>query len=527
MNQTPPCVVFEDEHLLVANKPPGWNTHAPSPYAGEGLYDWLRHREPRWAKLSILHRLDKETSGLIVFGKTAEANRSLTEQFTRREVRKNYLLVSDHRPRKESFSAVSFLVRTGATYTSRPSGNAGDRAETRFRLVNESGGKFHIEAEPVTGRTHQIRVHAAEHGFAILGDALYGGTHGPRVCLHAQQLAFKHPADGRPMEFSTPADFESDPRLLLRQAIVSPELTDAYRLIHGAADEWPGWYIDRLNGFLLSQSEEAPGPAQQQRLAALMHAHSLRGVYHKRLLRQVRQSSPEAVSPAPLLGETVAGEFAIAENRVRFLLSFQEGYSVGLFLDQRDNRRRLLTGHVAAEFELPKKGAVLNTFAYTCGFSVCAAKAGGRVTSLDLSKKYLEWGKRNFAENGMKAADHDFIFGDTFDWLGRFRKKQRAFDAVILDPPTFSQSKESGRFQAARDYSKLVEAALHVLRPGGVLFASTNMAGVMPADFLELVREGTRRAGRKVLQEFYVPQPPDFPISREEPGYLKTVWMRV
>jgi len=71
-----PCVIFEDEHLLVVNKPAGWNTHAPGPHAGEGIYDWLRHREPRWATLAILHRLDKETSGVMVFGKTPAANKS-------------------------------------------------------------------------------------------------------------------------------------------------------------------------------------------------------------------------------------------------------------------------------------------------------------------------------------------------------------------------------------------------------------------------------------------------------------------
>ena len=91
----PPCVVFEDDDLLVVDKPAGWNTHAPSPYAGEGIYEWLRHREPRWASLAILHRLDKETSGLLVFGKTPAANRSLTEQFTARTVDKTYVLVTD------------------------------------------------------------------------------------------------------------------------------------------------------------------------------------------------------------------------------------------------------------------------------------------------------------------------------------------------------------------------------------------------------------------------------------------------
>src|SRR5438552_11715034 len=73
-----PCVIFEDDHLLVVNKPAGLNTHAPSPYAGEGMYDWLRPREPRWGKLAIIHRLDKETSGVMVFSKTPLANRSLT-----------------------------------------------------------------------------------------------------------------------------------------------------------------------------------------------------------------------------------------------------------------------------------------------------------------------------------------------------------------------------------------------------------------------------------------------------------------
>src|SRR5438046_6723834 len=92
-----PCVIFEDEHLLVVNKPAGLNTHAPAPYAGEGLYDWLRHREPRWAKLAIIHRLDKETSGVIVFSKTPLANRSLTEQFTRRMIRKKYVLLTDRK----------------------------------------------------------------------------------------------------------------------------------------------------------------------------------------------------------------------------------------------------------------------------------------------------------------------------------------------------------------------------------------------------------------------------------------------
>ena len=85
-----PCVLFEDEDLLAVNKPAGLNTHAPSPHSGEGIYEWLRDREPRWAALAIIHRLDTETSGVLVFGKTTRANRSLPAQFTGPTVKNTY-----------------------------------------------------------------------------------------------------------------------------------------------------------------------------------------------------------------------------------------------------------------------------------------------------------------------------------------------------------------------------------------------------------------------------------------------------
>src|SRR3990170_620563 len=122
LTPVPPCILFEDDHLLVVNKPPGWNTHSPSPYAGEGIYDWLKHREPRWASLAIIHRLDKETSGVMVFGKTPLANRSLTEQFTTRAVKKKYLLLSDRAPKRREFTANSRIVRVGERYASSAQG---------------------------------------------------------------------------------------------------------------------------------------------------------------------------------------------------------------------------------------------------------------------------------------------------------------------------------------------------------------------------------------------------------------------
>ena len=170
---------------------------------------------------------------------------------------------------------------------------------------------------------------------------------------------------------------------------------------------------------------------------------------------------------------------------------------------------------------------LLNVFSYTCAFSVCAAKSGIRTTSLDLSKKYLEWGRRKFALNGIDPAEHDFIFGDAFDWMRRLFKKGRAFDVIILDPPTFSQSKEQGVFRVEKNYGDLVSTALPLLKPEGVLLASTNAAEWPAEKFLAVVEGSIRVARRKILQQHYSPQPPDFPVSRAEPAYLKTVWVRI
>jgi 23S rRNA (cytosine1962-C5)-methyltransferase len=321
--------------------------------------------------------------------------------------------------------------------------------------------------------------------------------------------------------------------LALRSAVIEPAATNAFRIIHSASDGWPGWFVERLGDFLLSQSESPLSAKQSEELSRLTKTFSSRGAYHKILSRQVRRSTTGEVSPQKVLGEAAPERFEILENGVRYEMSFNEGYSVGLFLDQRDNRRRFLVSHVAADFPLFKseignrKSEILNCFAYTCGFSVCAAKAGARTTNLDLSKKYLEWGRRNFALNGFDPAAHDFIYGDTFDWLRRLAKKGRAFDVVVLDPPTFSQSKEHGAFRAEKDYDKLVAAALPLVKPGGILFCSTNAADFPPEKFLDEIEKAVAQSHRKILQQHYIPQPPDFPISRAEPAYLKTVWMRI
>jgi 23S rRNA (cytosine1962-C5)-methyltransferase len=528
-----PCVIFEDEHLLVVNKPAGLNTHSPAPYAGEGIYDWLRDREPRWSQLAIIHRLDKETSGILIFSKSPLGNRSLTGQFAGRQVQKRYLLLTDRSAPKKDLIVASVIVRAGDRYVSRPPGPAAPDAETAFHVLpgkaslGSATGLTQVEARPLTGKTHQIRVHAQQSGFPILGDTLYGGTQAPRLCLHALEITIRHPATGEERTFRAPCDFGAPAADALRESLIAPDQTNACRLIHGAPDRWPGWHVDRLGNFLLSESASPLRPDQRVELERLACRHRSAAAYHKILNRHVRRATTEASAARLVFGEPAPDRFQILENGARYELSFNEGYSVGLFLDQRENRRRLLRGHAGREFSLPPAARVLNAFAYTCGFSVCAARAGGEVTSLDLSRKYLEWGRRNFVLNQLDPAAHHFIYGDVFDWFRRLARKGAAFDLILLDPPTFSRSREHGTFQVEKDYGALCVAALKLLKPGGVLFASTNSADWAAEAFLGVIEKAVAAEKRKIVRSHYVPQPPDFPITKEAPAYLKTVWLKI
>jgi 23S rRNA (cytosine1962-C5)-methyltransferase len=187
------------------------------------------------------------------------------------------------------------------------------------------------------------------------------------------------------------------------------------------------------------------------------------------------------------------------------------GLSAGLFLDMREVRQWLNSACGGR--------AVLNLFAYTCSLGVCAALGGAeRVVNVDISRPYLEWGKANYALNGLAVEERDFIYGDAFDWLSRFARRRQAFDVVVVDPPSFS----STPFSVTRDYPRLVAAAARVVAPGGVLLAATNHAQTSDARFDAWLREGLSQAARRGISVARWHEPSiDFPVPRGERPYLK------
>lgn len=162
----------------------------------------------------------------------------------------------------------------------------------------------------------------------------------------------------------------------------------------------------------------------------------------------------------------VEREFEVEENGVTFLVNLTDYLDTGLFPDHRETR--LMVGKTA------EGKRVLNLFAYTCSFSVYAVVGGAlKVTSIDLSKTYLEWGKRNFRANGADPDQHQFIKTDVKKWLAA--PGATTYDIIVLDPPTFSNSKAmSDVLDTQRDHIELIKGCMKRLNPGGQLYFSTN-----------------------------------------------------
>lgn len=295
--------------------------------------------------------------------------------------------------------------------------------------------------------------------------------------------------------------------------------TDAYRLVNGEGDGMPGLTVDCYADYLMLQLYSA---AWQPHLALLTNVLqellAPTGIYEKVRPRETREL--EAVSDSKKYGRLLVGESAperlkVRENGLNFLVSLEQGLNSGLFLDQRRNR-----------YDLMKRTAgkrVLNLFAYTGAFSVAAAASGAtRVTSVDASPGYSDWAKENFRVNWIDPERHEFIVGDCLAVLGELAHRNKEYDIVLMDPPSFSTTAKS-RFTTRGGTSDLVAAALKLLPDGGLLLASSNHRKVDVADYLKELRRGALQAGAELRVISLFGQPEDFPypVTFPEGRYLK------
>ena len=206
-------IIYKDEQILVIDKPAGIPV-LPDGWEQDAPY-LVKMLEEEHGKLWVVHRLDKGTSGVMVFARDAESHRALNIQFENHEAMKTYHAIVEGNPKwDEKVTKFPLRVNVGKKHRTAVDDKNGKPAETHFRVIKRYQDMALIEAKPMTGRTHQIRVHAYALGHPLLGDVLYSAQETwliTRPALHAQTLSLIHPMTNERMKFTAPhpADFES------------------------------------------------------------------------------------------------------------------------------------------------------------------------------------------------------------------------------------------------------------------------------------------------------------------------------
>jgi 23S rRNA (cytosine1962-C5)-methyltransferase len=280
--------------------------------------------------------------------------------------------------------------------------------------------------------------------------------------------------------------------------------TDAYRIADGERCR-----IERFgDGAIVSYRDVAAPLEIVDELARWCDRAgvSLRRTYGRRLVAAPgRHDRPEALGIAAPPHSGVAHEEGLS-----YEIDFMAGYSCGLFIDQRANRRRVRANC---------SGRLLNLFSYTCSFSVAAAAAGAQTVNIDLAKSALDRGRRNFALNNLSAKDHRFIPDDVLEVLPRLKRRGERFEWIVLDPPTFSRGHKGRIMRLESHYGRLVEMACACASPGAMILLSANCS-TFDTGKLKVVGRGHLGYNPTFLE----PEPlPDIPAERG----ASTVWMQV
>ena len=553
-------LLYEDEDLLAVDKAVGVPSQAVDPERPDDLVARLKAYFASQGKptyLGVHQRLDRDTSGVLVLTRRKEANASIAAQFEGRRVEKRYLAGVVGWPAKRDKATLEDVLAPGDGGRMRvvpPSDRRGQHARTRVRVIERKGERALLELELETGRTHQARVQLAHAGAPLAGDRLYGGAMASRLMLHASDIALSHPRTQARVRFRAPVpvEFETwlargdlgvalyDDEALLARAVAAaferrfalgragegPRATTAFRVIHEEGDALPRLAVDIYGDHLAAQFYDEDGLWTAERRARVLDrlaATGVDGVYVKLRPKQANvlvDTRREELAPrAPVRGGPAPDELVVLEEGVPYGVRLGDGLATGIYLDQRGNRRRVR--------EMAQGKRVANLFAYTCAFSVVAAKGGARSTvSVDASVAALERGRSNFALAGLALEGHEFLAEDARTWMARAKARRERFELVILDPPSFSTTKRAV-FTVEGDYVEVAAAAIALLSPGGTLLACSNHRKMPRAKFRRYLHEAARAAGRDVAQLKDLPDPLDFPAAPGRESYLKSALLTV
>ena len=479
------------EEIVICHKPIGFNTHAVNS-STDGVLELLaaKNKEKLWP----VHRLDRETSGLLLFAKTKEQASLLGDFFENRKVLKTYYFLSRHEASKNQFKIESHIEKKASQWVSHQ--NLEANSETNFKKLRSAGEISLWQAEPKTGKTHQIRLHAKEAGIPILGDPIYSEDTAPRMFLHCAEMQMEEHAWKSPLPKSFELCLANEAeeivdlysQLEVRKLLfgIQEHNSDSFRIYHKenrdlSVDNYAGnlWF----NIFNNSIAEE--------HCVDFFEKFKEQENWKHYLIRHMlnRGKNPEVKIRS---SSDIEEEWEMHEQKVKIQLRSSQGQSVGIFLDQRENRKWV--------FENSRDKKVLNLFSYTCAFSLMAAAGGAnKVISVDTSKPSLEWGKEHFKLNEIYDKEkHLFFAMETDAFLRSSEKKDELFDLVICDPPSFARNKKS-LFRIENDFEALLFSCWQRTKANGHLLFSSNYEAWEESDFLTRTKE-TLKANYKLIK---------------------------
>lgn len=366
-----------------------------------------------------------------------------------------------------------------------------------------SGAIERVEGEPQPGETVQV----LDSNREPLGLAAYS----PSSQIRARMWTFDPHQQVGPDLFRE----KLQSAISLRQISIPPAETDALRLVFAESDGLPGLIVDRYGDLLVMQCLSAGIDYWREIFAdLLLELTGVKSIYERSDVDvRVLEGLPERVGP--VRGEAPTDRIEIRENGLRFWVDVLAGHKTGFYLDQRANRNALRT--------LAAGRDVLNCFAYSGGFSIYSLSGGAHsVISIDSSADVLELGRENLALNGLNPEQAEWVQGDVFQLLRRYRDMARSFDLIVLDPPKFAQNASQAE-RAARGYKDINLLAFKLLRPGGLLFTFSCSGGVSADLFQKIVAGAAVDAGveARIIRRLF--QGPDHPVALNFPegAYLK------
>ena len=370
-----------------------------------------------------------------------------------------------------------------------------------------SGAIDRLEGEAAPGDIVLVRDAA--------GEALGLGSYSPASQIRIRMLAFDTKAEIDDLFFADALGRA----LRARERLLKTGAVNALRVVNAEADLLPGVTVDRYGDWYVGQFTTAGAERRKEMIATiLLNLWPAKGFF-ERSDADSRQHEGLPASSGVLAGEEPPETIEIAENGCRYLVDVRAGHKTGFYLDQRDNRAAVAAYAAGRD--------VLNVFSYTGGFGVAALAAGAKsVTNVDISAPALELAKRNFALNGLPDVA-EFIEGNAFEVLRKFRDSRRSFDLVVLDPPKFADNKNRV-MGALRGYKDLNLLAMKLLAPGGYLATFSCSGLVTPELFRKVVGEAAVDAKRDFQIVRSLRQATDHPESVFFPEglYLKGLILR-